>query len=81
MSIFKDVRSEQYATVISKRKSNFDLLETTDPITIKILSEKNASIRTIKYDLDNIHEWLNERKQKLNSKRSCGIWLDIMVFL
>ena len=39
--------------------------------------KENVSVRTIKYDLDDIREWLNERKQVLYSKRSQGIWMNI----
>lgn len=38
------------------------LVEMSEPVTIKKLAEKeNVSVRTIKYDLDDIREWLNER--------------------
>lgn len=54
------------------------LVEMSEPVTIKKLAEKeNVSVRTIKYDLDDIREWLNERKQVLYSKRSQGIWMNI----
>lgn len=65
---------------LTKRESHIliYLLETSEPVTIKKLAEKeNVSIRTIKYDLDDIREWLIERKQELQSKRSQGIWLKI----
>ncbi|REC32932.1 transcriptional antiterminator [Enterococcus pseudoavium] len=65
---------------LTKRESHIliYLLETSEPVTIKKLAEKeNVSIRTIKYDLDDIREWLIERMQELQSKRSQGIWLKI----
>lgn len=54
------------------------LLETTEPVTTKELAEmQQVSVRTIKYDLDDIRNWLGERKQVLESKRSRGIWLEV----
>lgn len=65
---------------LTKRESQIliYLLEVTESVTIKNLAEKeNVSVRTIKYDLDNIRDWLTERKQELHSKRSQGIWLSV----
>lgn len=65
---------------LTKRESQLliYLLEMTEPVTIKQLAEKeNVSVRTIKYDLDDIRDWLIERNQELYSKRSQGIWLSV----
>lgn len=52
------------------------LLENPEPVTTQVLSNlQNVSVRTIKYDLVSIREWLQERKHDLNSKRSQGVWL------
>lgn len=63
---------------ITKRqiKILLQLLETTKPITTKELAEQQSvSVRTIKYDLDDIRAWLQERNRDLTSKRSQGVWL------
>lgn len=65
---------------ITKRESQLliYLLEMTEPVTIKQLAEQeNVSVRTIKYDLEDIRDWLIERDQELHSKRSQGIWLSM----
>lgn len=65
---------------LTKRESQLliYLLEMTEPVTIKQLAEKESvSVRTIKYDLDDIRDWLIERNQELHSKRSQGIWLSV----
>lgn len=36
-----------------------------------------VSIRTIKYDLDNIREWLKQHQVKLESRRNFGVWIDV----
>ena len=65
---------------LTKRESQLliYLLEMTEPVTIKQLAEKKSvSVRTIKYDLEDIRDWLIERNQELHSKRSQGIWLSV----
>ena len=65
---------------LTKRESQLliYLLEMTEPVTIKQLAEKESvSVRTIKYDLEDIRDWLIERNQELHSKRSQGIWLSV----
>lgn len=54
------------------------LLDTESSMTTKQLAEIfQVSIRTVKYDLDNIRVWLREQDYDLNSKRSKGIWLEL----
>lgn len=54
------------------------LLEASEPVTTKELAESHqVSVRTIKYDLTDIREWLSEHKQSLNSQRNRGIWLTV----
>lgn len=63
---------------ITKRQIQILLqfLENTEPVTTKELaSQQNVSVRTIKYDLDDIRLWLQERNHDLTSKRSQGVWL------
>ncbi len=71
-------RDDNAAANKRERQLLIYLVEMSEPVTIKKLAEKeNVSVRTIKYDLDDIREWLNERKQVLYSKRSQGIWMNI----
>ncbi|WP_379945953.1 BglG family transcription antiterminator [Enterococcus devriesei] len=65
---------------ITKRQIQIllQLLEHPEPMTTKDLADQqNVSVRTIKYDLDSIRSWLQERKHDLKSKRSQGIWLTL----
>ncbi|MGX7126766.1 BglG family transcription antiterminator [Enterococcus viikkiensis] len=63
---------------ITKRQIQIllQLLEHREPMTTKNLAnQQNVSVRTIKYDLESVRGWLQERKHDLKSKRSQGIWL------
>ncbi len=63
---------------ITKRQIQIllQLLESSAATTTKELADQqNVSVRTIKYDLDTIRLWLQERNQDLTSKRSQGVWL------
>lgn len=65
---------------ITKRQIQvlLQFLENAEPITTKELAkQQNVSVRTIKYDLDDIRLWLQERKHDLTSKRSQGVWLEL----
>lgn len=65
---------------ITKRQIQvlLQFLENPEPITTKELaSQRNVSVRTIKYDLDDIRLWLQERNHDLTSKRSQGVWLEL----
>ncbi|MGC6767390.1 BglG family transcription antiterminator [Enterococcus sp. LJL128] len=65
---------------LSKREINIllMLLDLEDSITTKELAEAfNVSVRTIKYDLDNVREWFQERSISLQSRRNKGIWLEL----
>lgn len=54
------------------------LLDLDDSVTTKTLSETfQVSVRTIKYDLENIREWFKEQNVELQTRRNKGIWLDI----
>lgn len=54
------------------------LLDTENSMTTKQIAELfQVSVRTVKYDLDNIRIWLREQDYELNSKRSKGIWLEL----
>ncbi|MDH6363218.1 transcriptional antiterminator [Enterococcus sp. PF1-24] len=54
------------------------ILEIDSSITGKELADKfNVSLRSVKYDLDNIRDWLKEQNCQLFSKRSKGYWLEI----
>lgn len=53
------------------------LLEMENPITAKGLSEHfEISVRMIKYDLDNVRDWLNYDKKVFYSKRNKGFWIE-----
>ncbi|MGF2941289.1 BglG family transcription antiterminator [Enterococcus xiangfangensis] len=63
---------------ITKRQIQIllQLLESSAATTTKELADQqNVSVRTIKFDLDTIRLWLQERNQDLTSKRSQGVWL------
>ena len=65
---------------LSKREINIilTLMENEASSTTNDLARKfKLSVRTIKYDLDNIKEWLEKRGEKLYTKRNKGIWLDL----
>lgn len=64
---------------LTKRQINivYYLLRREHPISIKELAKKNqVSIRTIKYDLRNLREWLAADNDILLSKRNVGIWIN-----
>lgn len=65
---------------LSKREIQIllKLIELENSITTKELAELfSVSIRTIKYDLDNIRDWLKSKQITLHSQRSKGIWFDL----
>lgn len=65
---------------LSKREIRIllQLLDMEGSITTKELAENHqVSVRTIKYDLDHIRDWLKERQLTVNSKRNKGIWLEL----
>ncbi|MEO1772864.1 BglG family transcription antiterminator [Candidatus Enterococcus ferrettii] len=65
---------------LSKReiKVLLRLLENEDSLTTKELAEHfQVSVRTIKYDLDNIRLWLNDREIILHAQRSKGLWFEL----
>lgn len=54
-----------------------DLLNSDVPISAKQLSEKfNVSVRTIRYDLDNIDYWLKSKNIDMLKKPNIGIWIN-----
>lgn len=54
------------------------LLELEDSITTKELAESFCvSVRTIKYDLENVRDWFKEQNVILQTRRNKGIWLEI----
>lgn len=54
------------------------LLDLEDSVTTKSLSETfQVSVRTIKYDLENIRAWFKDQNVVLQTRRNKGIWLDI----
>ncbi|NPV44991.1 MAG: transcription antiterminator [Firmicutes bacterium] len=55
-----------------------DLLNNSSHIPAKALAKKfNVSVRTIRYDLDNIEYWLRARNIPLIKKPNAGVWLDL----
>ncbi|MGX6961924.1 BglG family transcription antiterminator [Vagococcus xieshaowenii] len=46
--------------------------------TQELAKEFDISVRTVKYNLANIKEWLGERNIELFSKRGQGIWLELL---
>lgn len=54
------------------------LLDMEDSITTNDLSEIfQVSVRTVKYDLDNIKQWLKGQQVELKTRRNKGIWLEV----
>ncbi|WP_429950146.1 BglG family transcription antiterminator [Enterococcus sp. AZ101] len=54
------------------------LLDLEESVTTKELAETfKVSVRTIKYDLDNVRVWFKEQNVLLQSRRNKGIWLEI----
>ncbi|MFK4567990.1 BglG family transcription antiterminator [Enterococcus sp. UD-01] len=54
------------------------LLDSEECVTTKELAETfKVSVRTIKYDLDNIRDWFDEQNVVLQTRRNKGIWLEI----
>lgn len=54
------------------------LLDLENSVTTKELAETfHVSVRTIKYDLENIREWFEEHRVQLYTRRNKGIWLEI----
>lgn len=65
---------------LSKRRIAIlnQLLDSDGPLTIKELATINqVSVRTIKYDLESIREWLEEENYALYSKTNKGIWVEL----
>ncbi|MBO1306584.1 transcription antiterminator [Enterococcus sp. 669A] len=65
---------------LSKReiKVLLKLLDSEESLTTKELAEHfQVSVRTIKYDLDNIRLWLNDREIELHAQRSKGLWFEL----
>lgn len=55
-----------------------NIINNNTPILIKDLAEKfNISVRTVRYDLEDIRYWLKQKNVKLEQKSKIGIWLDI----
>ncbi|MBO0472320.1 transcription antiterminator [Enterococcus ureasiticus] len=54
------------------------LLDLEDSVTTKELAETfHVSVRTIKYDLENVRDWFKEQNVLLQTRRNKGIWLEI----
>lgn len=54
------------------------LLDLEDSVTTKELAETfYVSVRTIKYDLENVREWFKEQNVLLKTRRNKGIWLEL----
>lgn len=65
---------------LSKREIQLllKLIDQDKSITIKELANSfDVSIRTVKYDLDNIREWLKRKHIDLFSQRNKGIWFEL----
>lgn len=65
---------------LSKREIRIllQLLDTEASLTTKELADNHqVSVRTIKYDLDHIRDWLKDRQQTVCSKRNKGIWMEL----
>ncbi|WP_202707811.1 BglG family transcription antiterminator [Sporosalibacterium faouarense] len=55
-----------------------DLLNQTTPVSAKDLADKfNISVRTIRYDLDSIEDWLKSHSVSLMKKPNVGIWVEL----
>lgn len=53
------------------------LIKTDSPLVIKELAaELSVSTRTIRYDLDKIEDWLEEKGLKMHRKQGVGIYLE-----
>lgn len=68
---------------LSKRENSIllHLLTNSGVVQIKELAGLfDLSVRTIKYDLDNIRLWLAARDYQLLSKRGKGIWIELADF-
>lgn len=64
---------------LSKREISITLtlIDANGPLTTALLAEQfEMSVRSIKYDLDNIRAWLEQKKLSLVSRRNKGIWLE-----
>lgn len=78
--IVKDVRRISEMMQLSKReiKILLSLLDSEICLTTKELAKQlEVSIRTIKYDLDNIRLWLKQRDVELLSQRNKGFWFEL----
>lgn len=54
------------------------LLDLENSVTTKELAETfHVSVRTIKYDLENVRDWFKEQNVVLQTRRNKGIWLEI----
>ncbi|ALS02891.1 transcriptional antiterminator [Enterococcus silesiacus] len=54
------------------------LLDLEESVTTKELAETfQVSVRTIKYDLENIRDWFKEQNVLLQTRRNKGIWLEL----
>lgn len=54
-----------------------DLLYLKIPITVKNISSKfGVTVRTIRYDLDHIESWLEEKGHKLVKSKGTGVWIE-----
>lgn len=54
------------------------LLDLEDSVTTKELAETfEVSVRTIKYDLENVRDWFKDQNVLLKTRRNKGIWLEI----
>ncbi|MCM0599159.1 HTH domain-containing protein [Periweissella fabalis] len=54
------------------------LIENETSLTTKDLAKEfNVSIRTVKYDLDNLRDWLASKELSLQSQRNKGVWFEL----
>lgn len=54
------------------------LIENETSLTTKELAKEfNVSIRTVKYDLDNLRDWLASKELSLQSQRNKGVWFEL----
>ncbi|OJG67096.1 BglG family transcriptional antiterminator [Enterococcus moraviensis] len=54
------------------------LLDLEESVTTKELAETfHVSVRTIKYDLENVRDWFKEQNVLLKTRRNKGIWLEL----
>ncbi|WP_198015734.1 BglG family transcription antiterminator [Brochothrix campestris] len=64
---------------LSKREINImlTLIDTAAPVTTASLAEQfNRSVRSIKYDLDNLRTWLKMKELTIRTRRNKGIWIE-----